>query len=175
MWRSKEAVHQFFVGVGAAVLHEGIDFREARRKSGEIEAEATNERDAICFRRWPDVLLREAGEDEGVDGVYDFGFTIYELRRGRVCGRDERPVDSFLRSFVGGGDGTGIDPASDERDLCFAQWRFLVGHPREAVVRPVDDLNEQALSAPARLEGRAVLAALECGCRRIQTHSIFLL
>ena len=84
-------------------------------------------------------------------------------------------MDIFLRSFVGGGDGAGIDPSRDESHLRGTQRRFLVGHPREVLVRSGDDLNEQALCAPAGLEGRAMLAALERGGCGVQPHPAFLL
>lgn len=84
-------------------------------------------------------------------------------------------MNALFRNFVRGSEGAGTDPSGDERDLLFAQCRFLVRHAREAVVRPLEDLNQQALRAPSGLDDRAVLAALEREGSRVQTHAALLL
>ena len=91
--RLQQAFHHLLPGVGGMIGHEGIDVLGCRRKAGQIQADSSNQRDAIGFGGWLKLFGPEAGGHEGIDGI-PHPSTIPGLRPGHrgPMHRLKRPV-----------------------------------------------------------------------------------
>ena len=90
--RGEQAVDDLFVGVGRLVFQEGVYFVGRRRQAGEVVGDAADQTVAIESGGRGELLLGEAVEDEGVDGIADPGI----VREGH------RGADDFLEGPVFG-------------------------------------------------------------------------
>ena len=92
VWRLQQPVDQKFVGIGSGILQEVLDFLSGRRQPKEVKAETANQRGAIRFGRWRDVLLIEPGQHKGVDRIVN-PCSPRHVRDRRSPRTDEGPMD----------------------------------------------------------------------------------
>ena len=66
--RIQQTIHEPQVGIGGRVVQEAINFLWTGRKPKQVEAQATNQREAVCFSRRFKAFSFEGRQHEGVDG-----------------------------------------------------------------------------------------------------------
>ena len=93
--RGQQAIDDAVVGVRRRVGEEGVELGGRRRKAGQVERDATEERRLRCVRRWRELFTFEPRQHEPVDG---------RARPGRAPdGRELRPRRLHVRPVFGVG------------------------------------------------------------------------
>ena len=94
--RSQEPVYDLLIRIRASVGQKCVDFRQARRKSDEVQARAANQCFFRCFRQRTQSFFFKPGEDKTVDGIANPG-RILNFRRIGPFGFDVSPMLPALR------------------------------------------------------------------------------
>ena len=119
----QEPIYQGFIGLGGGVPDEGRRFLEARRQTGQIQAEAPGERVAVRFGAGLEALLFQARQDEEIHPV-SWPPRVLDRRRRLILGLHEGPVVIVGRALS--------DPALEVVDLLGAE-RVSLG--RHAIIK----------------------------------------
>ena len=165
----------------AALALEHFDFLGCRRKAGEVEGHAADERARVGGGIGRKALLVEAGEDEAVEGLLAPGVGLGGgwLWVGEEL---EGPVFSHRGGVHAGSDGGGafagvggaeLHPLFERGDFLGAE-RALGGH-LQILVLPPDGLDEPALVGVAGNDDSAVIAALLPAGLGVEAEAAFLL
>ena len=170
--RRQQPVHKLLVSIRRLVIHERVHLGGHRRQAKQVQREPANQRDAVGLERGRELLLREPGADERINRILDSGFWILDSRHHRPLRRNKRPMHLAPRLFIRRSLRALVNPPAHQRDLRVGQRRLLVWHPRDVLVRAGDDLHQQAVGRLAGLDGRAVLAALQCEGRRVEPEAV---
>ncbi len=118
MRRREQAVNELFIRVRTLIGNEILDFARRRRKTGEIETDAADQRAPIGLGRRSDVFFREALQNKRVDRSLS-----------RPLNRLKRPM-SRLATTAGN-----LAPASIQ-DLIFAISSAVSGAPMGGIMNP---------------------------------------
>ena len=132
--RGQQSFDHFFVGVGRAVLEEGIDFRDGGGQACEVEGDAANEGHAIGCGRWSQLLCGQLSADEAID-VVAAAVGGWCLRDSGALDGDEGPV-LFVACALG-------DPLSENVDFCGGQGFAGIGRRHEQVGIVAGDAMQQ--------------------------------
>src|ERR1041385_2591498 len=93
--RGQEAVHEIFVGLGAAVSQEMRHLHRSGRQPDEVKAQAPNQGAPVGGRRRSHFFLLEFGEDEQVNGITR-PFGVLDVRQRLTGGGFETPPVGFV-------------------------------------------------------------------------------
>src|SRR4051812_49525159 len=77
----EQTIDEIFVGPRPAIVRELIGFLRRGRQSGEIEADAPNQRVTIGGRRGPEMFAFEPRENKGVHGIPDPALIFHRRER----------------------------------------------------------------------------------------------
>ena len=75
----EQALDEPFVGAGSGVLEKLVDLGRRGRQPEQVQRQPAKQRKAAGFGRRGETLAIKTGEDEGVDGISDFGFRVSDL------------------------------------------------------------------------------------------------
>ena len=140
----QEAVHHLFVGLWRCVFFKGGDLLQRGRQAGEIERDAAQQRGAVGLGGRVELFLLQALGDEGVDGIADGEYGIFDLRHGSALGLEEGPVALILGALG--------DPLAQD-GLFFGGERLAVFVRRHHVIVTVGQLHAGDELALFRLTG----------------------
>ena len=164
----EQAVDEAFVGVWAAVGHEGLHLLRRRRQAVQVEVHAAHQFLAAGLGGGAQTVRFELGAHEGVDrlGAAGGGWNLGGAHRlkgppGPVLGGEFARLAGRL-----GGGGFGLrpgrahgDPLLERGDLVFGQ--LAVGRHLHLAVGVADRLDEQGFVRLVRDHGGAAVAALQ--------------
>ena len=149
----EQPLDQPSVGTGFAIADEFPDFRRTRQESGQVQADAADQRAAIRLRRRFQALGFEFGEHERVNRIAYPAVSIHVRRLG--------PLDWAKRPQGNGGCGIPgriapcgpiANPFPKRRDIGIRE-RARRGHLQGAGT--LDCMDQQALIWPARSDRRS--------------------
>src|SRR5438105_12148400 len=90
MGRIEQTFDDAFIGIGAAIVQERVNFGDGWRKTDEIEGQAPDECGAGGFGCWLDLFFFEPGQHEEVDWIAG-PFCAADFWKRRTSGRNEGP------------------------------------------------------------------------------------
>ena len=178
--RGEKTIHDTGVGIGRAVFEKCLHLGGRRREAGEIVGDATEEGARVGGWSRRKFFRGELCEDEGVDGILDFGFSIFDCGDRGLGDGLEGPVLAGARHvhrgrFGGGGARVGrahFHPLLKGGDFFRGEFAaFFFRRHLEVFVGIADGRDEETFFRIAGDEGGAGRAALEQRIARIEQEA----